>query len=80
MKNLILASLGYTDLVYSRINKKLNTNLSKNEIETLIHSAISSANATIEKKGKNFYIYNIEVFLRITVNSTTYRVITVDRL
>ncbi|PQF23171.1 DUF3781 domain-containing protein [Enterococcus mundtii] len=80
MKSLILASLGYTPLVYSRINKKLAINLSKKEIETFIYSAISAPHATIEKKGKNFYIYNIEVSVRITVNSTTYRVITVDRL
>ncbi|WP_278577336.1 DUF3781 domain-containing protein [Prevotella histicola] len=32
------------------------------------------------KKGKNYYITNDTVHIRITVNSFTYRVITTDKI
>ena len=40
-KKEIFDKLGYTELVYGRINKKLNIELSKNKIEELISAIIS---------------------------------------
>ncbi|MDN3618595.1 DUF3781 domain-containing protein [Polaribacter undariae] len=77
----ILEKHCYTELVYLRINKKLKTAFSKDEIEKFIRKVLEET--TIEnylKKGKNFYISNFENNIRITVNSNTFRIITVDRI
>ena len=80
-KLLILAKLRYTELVYGRINKKLKSNYSKPEIERLISDVIhETAETSFQKIGKNVYITNAEKNIRITVNSNTFSVITVDRI
>ena len=80
-KNNILKHLCYTELVYQRINKKLSTTYTKKEIETEIYAIILATDISFfEKKGKNFYIHNQEQNIRITVNSNTFRVITVDKI
>ena len=78
-KTEILDKICYTELVYDRINKKLNSKYSKDEIERMLFDIIKKTNETyFKKKGKNFYVTNIENNIRITINSNTYRVITVD--
>lgn len=77
----ILNKLCYTELVYDRINKKLNSKLSKAEIESMLLKIIEETQeAFFLKTGKNFYITNHNNNIRITVNSYTFRVITVDRI
>ncbi|MGX2946204.1 DUF3781 domain-containing protein [Enterococcus alishanensis] len=80
MKTKILSSLCYTELVYQRINKKLQLQLTPPEIETFIYQTIAKPDSIIEKKGKNFYISNPALKVRVTVNSHNYRVITADKL
>ncbi|HEX2955682.1 MAG TPA: DUF3781 domain-containing protein [Chitinispirillaceae bacterium] len=78
-KTEILNNIRYTELVYGRINKKLNSKLSKCEIERMLFNIVEKTDVKdFEKRGKNFYITNAEHNIRITVNSNTYRVITVD--
>ena len=80
-KGKIIKNHGYTTLVYERINKKLKTNFSNNKSEELIKKVLLET--TLEgyiKKGKNFYISNAQYNIRITINSNTFRVITVDRI
>ena len=80
MKNEILKSICYTELVYKRINKKLNIKFSKEQIEKLMFDVIQNTDEEyFERIGKNYYITNIEHNIRITVNSNTFRVITADR-
>lgn len=80
-KTEILNKICYTDLVYERINKKLNKQLSKEEIEKMIFEIIKNTNEShFQKTGKNIYITNNEWNIRITINSNTYRIITVDVL
>ena len=79
-KEEILQKHCYTELVYQRINKKLNTSFTKSEIETLICKVLTETSVdNFERKGKNFYIYNKEHNIKVTVNSNTFRIITVDR-
>ncbi|MCL2414258.1 MAG: DUF3781 domain-containing protein [Bacteroidales bacterium] len=81
MKDKILQNICYTELVYERINKKLGTILSKEQIEKLMFDVIKKTDEKyFEKTGKNYYIANLEHNIRITVNSNTFRVITVDRI
>lgn len=81
IKSEILSKICYTDLVYGRINKKLKTNYSISEIKTLLYNLIKeSPESSIQKIGKNFYILNPKNNIRITVNSHTFKVITVDRV
>jgi len=76
-----LDKICYTELVYSRINKKLNIELSKNKIEELIISIISEADQRdFQKKGKNIYVTVKKRNIRLTINSYTYRIITADKL
>lgn len=80
-KSIFLDKICYTELVYGRINKKLSTQLSKEQIEALICKVITeSENKAFNKIGKNYYITNFERAIKITVNSNTFRVITVDRI
>jgi len=81
IKREILENICYTKLVYERINKKLNIKLSKPEIEDFIFKILKETNEIFfEKIGKNFYVKNTEVNIRITINSNTFRVITVDKI
>ena len=80
-KNLILSNICYTDLVFGRINKKLDSRFSKEEIEEMIFEILKESDAThFQKKGKNIYVSNSERKIRITINFNTCRVITVDAL
>lgn len=78
-KEEILANICYTKLVYDRINKKLNCKYSKESIEKMLFNIIKKTDEIyFEKQGKNFYVTNMENNIRITINSNTHRVITVD--
>ena len=77
----ILQQLSYTDLVYDRINKKLHTQLSRKQIEALIVKVLTAtANQFFTKIGKNFYVTNTDYQIKVTINSHTFRIITVDRI
>jgi len=77
----IIDKLCYTDLVYGRINKKLSTDLSNGDIELLIDKILKKTDEKFfTKRGKNYYVINSESNIRITINSNTFRVITVDKL
>mgnify|MGYP003658723279 FL=1 len=81
IKNIIIQNHCYTKLVYHRINKKLKTSFTNKESEALIKKVLQeTAIENYLKKGKNFYISNKEYGIRITINSNTFRIITVDKL
>lgn len=80
-KDEIIKKICYTELVYGRINKKLDVQLSKKQIEEFIYKIlIETKECFFAKKGKNFYIVNKENNVRITINSNTFRIITADRI
>ncbi len=80
-KQEILENICYTELVYGRINKKLNINLSKKQIKVYLFNILKETDKTFFTKiGKNFYVENTENNIRITINSNTFRVITVDKI
>lgn len=80
-KQKVLENICYTELVYHRINKKLQTDLSKEQIEAfLLNIMVETNEKNFLKTGKNFYVVNTENNLRITINSNTCRIITVDRI
>lgn len=80
-KKEILDKICYTELVYERINKKLNIVFSKDKIEEMILTIISETDETeFIKIGKNIYITNSEKNTRLTINSFTNRIITADKL
>ncbi|WP_104810145.1 DUF3781 domain-containing protein [Polaribacter filamentus] len=71
----------HTELVYQRINKKLGVNFLNGEIEALIKKVVLETTLDcFKKKEKNYYISSKETNSRITINSTTFRVITVDKI
>lgn len=77
----ILKHICYTALVYERINKKLNINISKKEVEECILEILTKTNTQdFIKTGKNYYVTNREHNIRITINSNTCRIITVDKI
>ena len=80
-KKEILEKICYTDLVYERINKKLNIELSKDKIEEMIFAIIKETDENkYQKIGKNIYITNNEKNVRLTINSYTNSIITADKL
>ena len=80
-KQEIIENLCYADLVYGRINKKLSTDFSNVEIELFIDKILKKTDKKFFKKiGKNYYVTNSENNVRITINSNTFRIITVDKL
>ena len=80
-KQEIIDKICYTELVYGRIAKKLNIELSKDKIEKLISATIYETDEKkFQKTGKNIYITNNEKNIRLTINSYTNRIITADKL
>lgn len=80
-KKEILSKICYTELVYGRINKKLNKELSKDQIEKMIFTIIKETDESeFYEKGKNIYVTNNERNIRLTINSYTSRIITVDKI
>ncbi len=80
-KEEILNKLCYTELVYERINKKLNRKLSKCEIEEMLFDDIKETHESFfQRTGKNIYVSNFEKKIKITINANTYRIITVDKI
>lgn len=80
-KTEILSKICYTELVYGRINKKLKKQYSKIEIENLLYEIINETEILyFEKIGKNIYVINLENQIKITINSNTHRIITVDKI
>lgn len=80
-KSEILKNICYTELVYGRINKKLKSNYSKSEIEDKLFKIIQESDDNFfQRIGKNIYVTNVENNIKITINSNTYRIITVDRI
>lgn len=81
IKNEILRNICYTELVYGRINKKLNIDYSKKQIEEFILRILKETEDNfISKIGKNYYVTNIENNIKITINSNTFRIITVNKI
>jgi hypothetical protein len=77
----ILENICYTELVYGRINKKLNISFSKKQIEKFIFQILKETdNSFFIESGKNFYVTNKENNVKIAINSNTFRVITVDKI
>jgi len=80
-KTKILDRICYTELVYERINKKLDSKFSKSEIEKMIFDIVKETQETFfHRIGKNIYVTSRERNIKITINSNTYRIITVDKL
>lgn len=80
-KSEIINKICYTELVYGRINKKLKSNYSKSEIERMLLKVLKDTPETnFQQIGKNIYVSNTINNIRITINSYTYRIITVDTL
>jgi Protein of unknown function (DUF3781) len=80
-KKIILEKICYTKLVYGRIKKKLNWELSDDKIEEVILKIIKDTDeAKFQKIGKNIYISNDERNVKLTINSYTNRIITADKL
>ena len=78
-KTEILDRICYTELVYDRINKKINARFSKFEIEKMLSDIIRETQEVFfQRIGKNIYVTNSQKNIRITINSNTYRIITVD--
>ena len=80
-KQIILENICYTELVYQRINKKLDVKFSKEQIEEYMLKILKESDISFfTKTGKNFYVVNTENNIRITINSNTFRIITVDKI
>ena len=81
LKEVVLSKICYSDLVYGRINKKLNLAFSNEAIEELILEIIKETfPSEFNKIGKNIYISNHKKNIRLTINSFTNRIITADKL
>ena len=80
-KKEIIKNICFTELVYGRINKKLTTIFSKQEIDAFIVNLIQETEERyFVKIGKNFYVTHMLNKIKVTINSNTFRVITVDRV
>jgi hypothetical protein len=80
-KQKIVENVCYTELVYERINKKLNVEFTKEQIEVFILKILNETDKNLfSKTGKNIYVTNAENNIKITINSNTFRIITVDKI
>lgn len=77
---LIKGRVCYTDMVYQRVNKKLEVDLSRAEIEMLVQNILGDEQTMLEKRGKNYYVTSLARHTRLTINSFNFRLITADRI
>ncbi|BCA85713.1 hypothetical protein EsVE80_12360 [Enterococcus saigonensis] len=77
LKN-IARNIGYTPLVYDRFNKKLKTNYTSGQIEKLVQVILLAEDTKITRFGKNYYIWQPERKIQLTINANNYRLITAD--
>ncbi len=81
IKEKIISNICYTELVYARINRKLNLDLSNEQIEEFIREILEGTPVSdYSRAGKNYYVCNQNRHVRITINSSTFRIITADRI
>ena len=67
-KKEIIKNICFTELVYVRINKKLNSTFSKQEIEGFIGSILKETEETnFVKIGKNFYVTNMMNSIKMSI-------------
>lgn len=59
----------YTELVYQRVNKKLEVSLTPVEIEVMVQTVLTNSMSTIKKCGKNYYVTDEHQHIRLTINS-----------
>lgn len=67
----------YTLLVFERVNKKLQLQLTVEEIKSLVQDIINDPKTAIIKNGKNFYLRNTAA--ELVINSYNYRLITANK-
>lgn len=72
-----LDNVCYTPLVFGRVNKKLSTTMTNEEIQQLVNQIISDPKTIINQNGKNYYLQNDTV--ELVINSFNYRLITASR-
>lgn len=78
-RKVLAENIRYTDLVYERINKKLNINLTHLQIKKMINNLILGTSIKdFHRKGKNIYIYNYSLNIGITINFNSKTVITAN--
>lgn len=78
MNKTILENICYTDQVFYRFNKKLKSSLNNDEIKKMVELILTDDNSKIIRQGKNYYISNEEYKIRLTINTSNYRLITAD--
>ncbi|MDD3264003.1 MAG: DUF3781 domain-containing protein [Candidatus Nanoarchaeia archaeon] len=72
LKLKIINNICYTELVYERINKKLKTNYSKDEIQEYLLKILKKSDEDLFLTiGKNYYVENKKYNIKITINSNT---------
>lgn len=77
-KQIFLDNICYTPLVFGRVNKKLATDFSNDEIQAMVNRIIQNSDTSFEKRGKNFYLRNQKT--ELVVNSFNYRLITANKI
>lgn len=75
----IKANVCYTPLVFQRFNKKLNLNLTNDEIKKFVQNILNDSVTSYFKKGKNYYVVNKNKSISLTINSHNYRLITANK-
>lgn len=75
----ISEKIGYTKLVYDRVSKKLRTNYTKKQIEELVEAILNDNQTKLSRVGKKYYLWHSEKHIQLTINASSYRLITADR-
>lgn len=76
----IIDKICYTDLLFDRVNKKLGTQLSPEEIKKWVQLTLHRNDCIVTHQGKNYYVTCPSQQVSLTVNASNYRLITVDRI
>lgn len=75
----LISQVGYTPLVFGRINRKLGTDYHPDQIKSFVINILIDPQTTIQTQGKNYYLNNQKLDVRLTINRHSFRVITADR-
>ncbi|CAM3117684.1 DUF3781 domain-containing protein [Lactiplantibacillus plajomi] len=73
------AQVGYTPLVFARVNKKLGLNRDEAGVKALVSGVLARADE-INRHGKNYYVLSHQDQVELTINASNYRLITASKV
>ncbi|WP_349515594.1 DUF3781 domain-containing protein [Leuconostoc suionicum] len=79
-KDIFVNNNCYTELVFTRVNKKLKTSWDILIIKYIVNDILTSNDSDYKLNGKNWYVSNKNANIELVINKNNYRLITANQI